>query len=344
MKSSSGEDPTAIPSPQLPNPIGSIQSYTWRLYRWTLNGWNRFWFTPRSAYWLGILRIAAGIMLLYTHWIWGWDFDGFLGPERRISEQFIGQMNPTSWHWSHFDWIQDPTALGIVHWLGLACLLAFTLGLGMPWTGWLSVLFAISYAHRATGALFGLDQMNVALVTYLTLGRAGRHWSLDRWWKLRQAGRAGQGGRSQLPAIHYDVWTNIGTRLIQIQLCIIYWFAGTGKLQGVSWWNGEALWGAFASYQYQSVDLTWLYNYPIILALLTHITIVWEVGYTFLVWPRWSRPLMVTMAVLVHTGIGLFLGMMTFGYIMVVANLSFVEWPQLFPPADRHRDDFDDCA
>ncbi len=301
---------------------------------WT--GWNWFWFTPRRANWLGVMRIGAGCMALYTHAVWTIDFEAFLGTERMIGPEIAPQMNPTNWHWTHFDWFEDSRVLWGLHWVALACFAAFTIGLGMPWTGWLAAAFAISYAHRATGALFGLDQMNVALLTYLTLGGAGRSWSLDQWWRNRNTKR--DGGKQWDDG--FSVWTNIGTRLIQLQLCVIYWFAGTGKLQGVTWWNGEALWGAFASYQYQSIDMTWLHAYPEFLALATHLTIVWEISYVFLVWSPRTRPVVIAMAVIVHAGIAVFLGMMTFGTIMILANLAFIEWNGLFPvvPANHVSD------
>lgn len=333
-------DPSEDPFvPRLPNPWHAGQRYLTTAFPMLRDGWNRFWFAPRSAYWLGILRIAAGLIVLYSHWIWGWDLEGFLGPDRRLPEVFLSEMNPTPWHWSVFDLSDNVFVLWTIHWVAMLCFLSFLLGLGMPWTGWLAVIFSISYAHRATGALFGLDQMNVALVTYLTLGRAGRHWSLDRWFYMRR-----QRERGLDPAIVYDPWTTVGTRLIQLQLCIIYWFAGTGKLLGESWWNGGAMWGALASYQYQSWDLTWLHQAPLLLALLTHLTIFWEISYLFLVWPRWSRPLVITIAMVVHGGIGLFLGMMTFGYVMMVANLAFVQWRGLFPPASHHPDALPETA
>ncbi|MBL8889308.1 MAG: HTTM domain-containing protein [Planctomycetaceae bacterium] len=289
-------------------------------------GWNSFWFTPRRTYWLGLLRIGAGCMALYTHAVWTIDFEAFLGTDRMIGPEIAPQMNPTSWHWSHFDVVSGSQSLWALHWVAIGSFAAFTVGVGMPWTGWLAAFFAISYAHRATGALFGLDQMNVALVTYLTLGGAGRSWSVDQWWRQRRSIAEG----SATSPDELSVWANIGTRLIQLQLCIIYWFAGTGKLQGVTWWNGEAMWGALASYQYQSIDMTWLHEYPNLLALATHLTIVWEISYTFLVWPKRTRPVVIGMAVLVHVGIGVLLGMMTFGVIMVIANLAFVEWKDLF--------------
>ncbi|MFM8378800.1 MAG: hypothetical protein ACKOB1_05675, partial [Planctomycetia bacterium] len=59
-------------------------------------------------------------------------------------------------------------------------------------------------------------------------------------------------------------------------------------------------------------------------------TLWWEVGYAALVWPRLTRPAVLAMALPVHLGIGLAMGMMEFGLAMLAANLAFV-------PADTFR-------
>lgn len=81
---------------------------------------------------------------------------------------------------------------------------------------------------------------------------------------------------------------------------------------------------AIANYEYQSLDVTWLAHYPRLIALLTHVTVFWEAYYCFLVWPRVTRPLVLMVAVAVHGGIALFLGMPTFGLAMLIANVAFV--------------------
>jgi hypothetical protein len=58
--------------------------------------------------------------------------------------------------------------------------------------------------------------------------------------------------------------------------------------------------------------------------LLTHITIFWEAFYCALVWPRLTRPIVLAIAVGVHGGIALFLGMITFGLAMLIGNFAFV--------------------
>jgi hypothetical protein len=72
------------------------------------------------------------------------------------------------------------------------------------------------------------------------------------------------------------------------------------------------------------MDMTWLAGWPILISLLTHVTVWWELSYCVLVWPRLTRPLMLALAIPIHLGIAMFLGMMTFGLAMLIANLAFV--------------------
>jgi hypothetical protein len=111
---------------------------------------------------------------------------------------------------------------------------------------------------------------------------------------------------------------------MQLHLCVIYLFSGLGKATGETWWDGSAMWLAVANYEYQSIDLTWLAAWPAVLSFFAHLTVAWELSYPALVWPRLTRPLVVALAIPIHLGIALFLGMMTFGLAMIIANLAFV--------------------
>ena len=107
-------------------------------------------------------------------------------------------------------------------------------------------------------------------------------------------------------------------------MCVIYLFAGISKLQGPSWWNGEAMWRAFANFEYQSLDMTWLAWHPWLINIMSHVSVLWEISFCVLIWkPRW-RPLMLAIAVVLHIGIGACLGMWTFGLIMLVGCASFL--------------------
>jgi membrane protein implicated in regulation of membrane protease activity len=42
------------------------------------------------------------------------------------------------------------------------------------------------------------------------------------------------------------------------------------------------------------------------------------------VWPRLIRPIVIAIGIGMHLGIGIFLGMWTFGLSMIIANIAFV--------------------
>ncbi len=293
-----------------------IGAYFSELTKSTGNGWDRFWFTPADPATLGLIRIFAGSIILYTHAAWTVDLVGFLGPEGRLPVDFVREAHGTSWAWSHLFWLTSPEALWIAHGLALIVLFMFTVGLWTRVTAVLAALITISYAHRAEGALFGLDQLNGFLALYLAVGPSGGAYSLDCWRK-RRAGL-------EFAAARPTVTANLAIRLIQVHMCVVYLFAGLGKLRGDTWWEGTALWGAFANYEYQTLDMTWLAGYPLFVNFVTQLILVWEITYCVLVWPRLIRPIVLFLAIPLHLGIGLSMGMMTFGLIMLVGNLAFV--------------------
>lgn len=287
------------------------------LIRHALSAWDRFWFTPMDPATLSLIRVLAGAMLLYTHLVWTLDLEAFFGNTSWITGEALSSMPRSGFAWSYL-WLCDtPWKLGMAHAVALTVLACFMLGLWTRVTALLAWIITVSYANRVPLALFGLDQVNGMLSMYLMLGPCGAEFSLDRWLASRRIGRG-------LPPARPAISANVAIRLIQLHLCVIYLFAGLSKLQGPAWWNGTAFWGAVANLEYQSVDLTWLVNYPVIVNLLTHATILWEASYCAMIWPRITRPVILALAVVTHVGIGLCLGMMTFGLAMLIANVAFI--------------------
>lgn len=291
-----------------------VGNYFRELTAATVGGWTRFWFTPSRHETLALIRIFTGMMIFYTHLVWSTDLLGFFGPNGRIDPQFVVEFHETPFGWTHWLWFESPQVLWTIHVLGLCIVFLMTIGLATRVTSILTFLLTVSYVHRVPGALFGLDQINVLLAMYLMVGNCGYAYSIDRWLAERKGKRLPE--RTTL--------TNIAIRLIQLHMCVVYLFAGLGKLQGETWWGGQAMWLALANYEYQTLDMTWMGRHPLLINLLTHITIFWEVSYIALIWPRYTRPLMLAGAVPLHLGIASCMGMITFGLIMLVGNMAFI--------------------
>jgi len=301
--------------------------------------WNRFWFTPRDPFVLGIMRVLVGLIVFYTHLVWTLELSTFLGADGLLPTEYRQLLFGNSFAWSHLDLASTSSFLMAIHVVGLIVVAMFTFGIWSRWTGVATALLVISYANRGTGALFGLDQINAFLCLYLAIGNSGGAFSIDAWRAIRrgdvpqpgdpihtksdsEATGAGQGSRIESRAC---VWTNIATRLIQTHLCVVYLFAAIGKLQGESWFTGEAVWRALASYEYQTLDMTWLADHMWLVALMTLAAVGWELAYPALIWPKLTRPLVLALVIPIHLGIGICMGMMTFGLIMIVGNLAFIE-------------------
>jgi hypothetical protein len=297
-------------------PVNPVVRYLVNLWQSLAADWNAFWHTPADPTLLGVIRLLTGAMLLYTHAVWGLALDDFFGPSSWLSPGLVRSIEAGQSVFSFWFWM-PASGMWAAHAASMVILALFTIGLWTRLTGALAVFVAISYANRVPSALFGLDQINVMLTLYLTIGPSGSALSIDRLLALRRK------GKNALPP-QKSAAANLAQRLIQVHMSVIYLFAGISKLQGPSWWTGEAMWRAFANLEYQSLDMTWLAWHPWLVNAMTHVTILWELTFCFLIWrPRW-RPLMLAGAVLLHLGIGACLAMWTFGLIMLVGCAAFL--------------------
>ena len=297
-------------------------SYAKELYTFVVAYWNGFWFTPADVMTLGVVRLLTGAMLLYTHCVWTADIHDFFGAGSWTSAAAVAETasagastNPLqTWAWSHWWWFSSPAAVWAVHLFALAVFALLMVGWKSRWASILAYLLAAGYWSRAPAAMFGLDQINLILAFYVMLGPSGDAVSVDRCLA------AGQGEMSQ----RSSVGANVAVRLLQVHMCVIYFFAGAGKLAGSSWWDGTALWLAWANTGYQTVDLTWLAEWPRMINLLTTGSLLWELSFCVFIWPRLTRPVVLAGGVLLHLGIGISMGMMTFGLVMLIGCCSFI--------------------
>ncbi|MDX1963831.1 MAG: HTTM domain-containing protein [Pirellulales bacterium] len=328
--------------------MSRLFAYVRECYTTATDSWNEFWFAPARPLPLAWIRILTAISLLYAHAVWTVDWRGFFGSPGWLSPQarqvILGpQIAP--YYWSHFDWIDSPAALWLIHLAGFVVLIGLLIGYQTRACAVLAWLLQVSYAHRNPLANFGLDAVHGMLAMYLMVGPSGAAWSVDEWMRQRSKDKRGNfdhGNKQSTPPPRKVGWwqsvrgleappssgARLATRLIQCHMCLIYLFSALGKIQGQTWWQGTAIWGAVGNLEYQAWDATWLANYPLLGNFVTHLTVVWELAYCVLIWPRLWRPVMLFLAVGLHVGIGLWLGMLTFGLAMLIGNLAFVlpEW------------------
>lgn len=305
--------------------------------------WERFWFAPADPLVLCIMRWFVGGMLLYTNYVWGTQLEAFYGEQSWLSKEMLGRLYGNDYYWSLW-YVVPENSIFLFHWCCFAVLVAYVIGFATPVTAVLAFLISMAYSTRAYHANYGLDQINAVLSLYLAIAPCGRYLSVDALlW------RRGEGENSEVS--RFDaIRANFALRLMQSHYCVIYLFAGLSKAQGETWWDGQAIWMAAANYEYQSWSLTWLVNYPWLCDLMSVGTVLWEVSFAFLIWNRTLRPLVLLAGISMHLGIALFMGMPTFGLMMIYGYWCLVppELPRrviralLNDDSKRDRDRFND--
>jgi hypothetical protein len=197
---------------------------------------------------------------------------------------------------------------------------------------------AISYIQRAPTSLFGMDTMMNLLMLYLIIAPSGAALSVDRLWNRYWATRQALRKRRPAPALTGPaprVSANLALRCIQVNVCIIYLAAGLSKLQGQAWWNFNAVWLTMANPEFSPLHielytafLRFLCEHRLFWELFmtggVTLTLIMEIGFPFLVWTRRLRWFVLTMAVMLHIGIAVFMGLNTFSLMMLTLVLSFL--------------------
>src|SRR5262249_41352909 len=150
----------------------------------------------------------------------------------------------------------------------------------------------VSTVHRVPFALFGFDQVLSALLLYLAVtASSGEAVSLDRfvsrWRRARSPAAFSRPTRHKeelRPPTGPDergvpeptITANLALRLVQLHVVLIYAMAGLAKLQGPSWWTGEALWKTMATGEFAVFDFTALAAWPVLINCLTHTSLLLE--------------------------------------------------------------------
>lgn len=237
--------------------------------------------------------------------------------------------------WYH---VTEPLWMTVVHIIFLVAMALFTIGFCTRVTAAVTWLGVLSYIQRSPTTLFGMDTIMIVVVLYLLLSPSGAAFSVDRllagWWLRRAARREGR----ELPVLGPSpplVSANVALRLMQIHTCIIYFVAGVSKLQGQTWWTGTATWFTMANNEFSPVrfqlyadflrflvEHRWLWE--VVMTGGTAFTVLFELGFPFLIWQRATRWLMLSCAILLHTGIAIFMGLNTFSFMMLTLILCFV--------------------
>ena len=277
-----------------------------------VHAWNRFWFSPISARPLGAFRIVLGLLALANLGFLAVDLDYWCSDAGlfRGTEAFevAGPLR-----FSPLQWYQSPTAVRVFFAATAVVAVLFTVGWRTRLMGVLLYLATLSIHHRNILPNGGPDSLLVIMLFYTMLSPSGAAYSLDARREARRRGTLAE------PLI--VPWAQ---RLIQVQVCLIYFVTAVLKCNGQTWLNGTALHFVLNHTEMHRFRLDPLTQYPLAVNALTLAGLLTEFALAFFLWFRATRPWTILAGVALHVGILFMVNVPIFGELSVACYLTFL--------------------
>ncbi|MDH7446090.1 hypothetical protein [Aquimarina sp. 2201CG14-23] len=110
-------------------------------------------------------------------------------------------------------------------------------------------------------------------------------------------------------------------RFTQIQLCIVYFFAGFGKALGKDWLDGNAVWYVVNEFSPGATKFMLNFvDYPILFKVMSWSVFI-ELLYPILIFIPKTKKITLIMIIGLHLSIGIFMKFYSFGAIMIILNI-----------------------
>jgi hypothetical protein len=277
-----------------------------------VRAWNVFWFGPISAKPLGAFRIVFGLTALANLALLSVDIDywftgiGLL--QGREAYLISGPWRPTL-----LAWVQDPVSVRLYFAATAIVAVLLTLGWRTRLTSVLFYLMMLSIHHRNSLTNSGADTLLVILAFYLMLSPCGAALSIDAFHAARRRGTLAE------PLI--VPWAQ---RLIQLQICLIYFDTAILKCNGSAWLNGTALHYVLYNTEIGRFRLDFLTQYPLAINLATYAGLFTEFTLVFLLWFRATRRWAILAGLALHIGILFVVNIPIFGELTTACYLTFL--------------------
>lgn len=279
-----------------------------------------FCFPTESDTWLAVSRIGLGLeVILYALSLrddWNYLFAGtghglisrnFGEAILSLESQLVPRLGWLVTLGAHVG-LQEETSLSVAWFFLIASGCCLLMGLASRFSAILAWFLHLCAAKSGGFVSYGVDNFMTIGLFYLMLSPLPDRYSLD--WRLRKS----QSGDPQL----LGFWR----RVLQLHLCVIYFFSGLTKCLGSGWWDGSSVWRALIRPPFNVIDPEMLvrerYLFPVVGILICLL----EIGYPFLIWNNQTRKIWLISICAMHVGIGVTMGMYLFALIMIVLNVA----------------------
>ncbi len=283
--------------------------------------WSQVWFQDRPTSPLELARIGVGAALLLHYALAIPHLFDLWGDAGWMPRDVILKIRDP-WMQSVFYYFGAPWEWVTFHALFLACCAAFMLGWRTSWVKWIVLVGQISCDYRNPTLTYGVDWIAASLLFILGVAPVGRALSLDRV-RAERAAKAGD-LEARLPP-YSSAWAGACTRLMQIQMAVLFFYSAISKLGSDIWLSGDAVWIMFSTDEYYNrIILDVLASHYWLVNLATYGTILIEIAFPFLIWQRNTRPYLLAAAIFLHLQFALLMGLFYFSFLMIMGHMSFV--------------------
>jgi Vitamin K-dependent gamma-carboxylase len=155
---------------------------------------------------------------------------------------------------------------------------------------------------------YGADNFMTTALFYLMLSPIPDRYSIDQWVTQRK----------EKNPVALGFWR----RVLQVNLCFVYFVGGLAKFLGSGWWNGTNLWRALIRPPFNLISPDVLIHFRYILPLLGISIFILELGYPAFIWLKSTQRIWLASILAMHAAIGLLMGLYLFALVMIVMNVA----------------------
>jgi len=279
-----------------------------------------FLFPAGTDTWIAVLRIGLGLqvvvyaLFLSSDWHDLFSSTGKGLVSRQLGEGITAFDSPLI---PKLGWlvalgssvnIREETVLSVA-WAGLLCM-GFFLWLGLFCRSAAVLAWFLHLCAAESGGLlaYGADNFMTIGLFYLMFSPLPDRYSLDH--RLVKT-------KPKNPQL-LGFWR----RVLQLHLCLVYFFGGLAKCLGSGWWDGTNLWRSLTRPPFDIISPDVLIRFKYVLPGLGISICLIELGYIVFIWMKKTRLVWLVGILAMHVAIGLTMGMYLFALIMIILNLA----------------------
>lgn len=280
---------------------------------------DRFFYTEKveDVSFLLFYRVALGIFLLLHMLSLGRDFEFFYSSDGLVPSDVQEVFNPSfilsianlAELLNTIFGIGESSGLSIFVCTYVGCCIFLILGLFTRASAFVLLFLHLSMVKGTPMYSYGVDAFTTIALAYCCVFPLNAIIAVDK----------------KVFRVHRSISATPYRRLLQLHMCVIYFFSGFAKILGFNWWNGESIWKAihlpFFNFNFQN-SFDWLAQYPIVFTAVGWFTILVEIGYPIFVWIDRTRKPWIMMTILLHVGIAVILNLYFFSAIMIILNCA----------------------